>query len=48
MGCDTIDKIQDPDTTVVVLKTELRRLGLVLYGRKTDLVKRLLDHHNKI
>ena len=29
----SIDKIQDTHTTVVMLKEELCRLGLVVYGR---------------
>ena len=41
-----IDNIQDPHTTVPMLKTELRRLGLRVCGRKIDLVGRLLNYHN--
>ena len=41
----TVEDIQSTSTTVQTLKTELRRLGLTVRGRKVDLVKRLLDHH---
>ena len=42
----SIEQIQNPSTTVVMLKTELGRLGLSKSGRKHQLVKRLLDHHH--
>jgi hypothetical protein len=42
----SIEQIQNSSTTVVMLKTELDRLGLPKTGRKHQLVKRLLDHHH--
>lgn len=46
----SIEQIQDRKTTVVLLKRELGRLGLVQSGRKHELVKRLVDfnsvHHD--
>ena len=41
----SIEQIQNPSTTVVMLKTELHRLGLSQNGRKHLLVKRLVEHH---
>ena len=41
-----IDRIRDPRTTASLLRKELRRLGLVVRGRKHELVERLVEHHN--
>ena len=40
----SIEQIRN--STVVMLKKELRRLGLPQSGRKHILVKRLIEHHD--
>ena len=42
----SIDRIRDPRTPKTMLQVELRRLGLVVRGRKQELVDRLLQHHH--
>ena len=46
--CMSIDQIKNPSTTVVMLKTELHRLGLSKNDRKHLLVKRLIKYHDSL
>ena len=42
----SVEWIRNPSTTVRMLKTELKRLGLKVSGNKKVLVQRLLEYNN--
>ena len=42
----SVDWIRNPKTTIRMLKTECRRVGIKMSGAKNEVVQRLLDYHS--
>ena len=44
----SVEWIQNPTTTLRMLKSECKRVGLRMNGRKKDVVQRLMEYHDNL